>query len=74
MTPVPKIWPKFISPKKGQKFGLEMGQNSKKLTKSKKPPSTSKLYHDDSSLKIWGYINKHLERYGPQKYEKLIFL
>ena len=56
-------------PKKGQTFGLE-----EKFMKSKQPPSISKLYHNDSSLKIWGYINKHLERYEPQKSEKLIFL
>ena len=38
MAPVPKIWPKFILPKKGQRFGLEMGQNSKKNHEIKKVP------------------------------------
>ena len=73
MAPVPKIWPTFIL-SKGQIFGLEMGHNSKHNSlNQKKPPSISKLYHNDSSLKICGYINQHLERYEPQKSEKLIF-
>ena len=44
MAPVPKIWPKFILPKKCQTFGLEMGHNSKNNSLNQKGPRLSLGY------------------------------